>query len=65
MKAFLGATAQGFEYAAAHPQKAAALLVEESKGVLDKEFAVKSQEFVSKVSAHATDTSLRCDSHVH
>ena len=58
MKAFLRATAQGYEYAAAHPQEAAALLVEESKGVLDKDFAVKSQEFASKVSTHPANTSL-------
>ena len=58
MKAFLGATARGYEYAAAHPQKAAALLVEESKGVLDKEFAVKSQDFASRVSTNPAQTSL-------
>ena len=49
IKTFLGATARGYEYAASHPQEAAALLVKESKGALDKDFAVKSQEFVSKV----------------
>ncbi|CAK0743552.1 hypothetical protein CVIRNUC_001479 [Coccomyxa viridis] len=48
MEAFFEATGRGYEYAAAHPQEAAALLVEESRGVLDKDFAVKSQEFASK-----------------
>ncbi len=59
MKAFFEATGRGYEYAAAHPQEAAALLVEESRGVLDKDFAVKSQEFASKVSANPAPTSLK------
>ena len=50
MKAFLRATARGYEAAAADPQRAAALLVEESKGALNPDFAQKSQEYASKVS---------------
>lgn len=49
VKAFLRATARGYEAAAADPQKAASLLVEESKGALDAQFAQESQEFASKV----------------
>ena len=64
IKAFLGATAQGYQYAAAHPQEAAALLVEESKGTLDKDFAVKSQESVSKVRARPARTPSRCVSNL-
>ncbi len=48
MKAFLRATARGYEAAAADPQKAAALLVEESTGALNPEFTRKSQEYASK-----------------
>ena len=49
MKAFLRATARGYETAAADSLKASAVLVEESKGALDKDFALKSQEYASKV----------------
>ena len=49
MKAFLRATARGYESAAADPLKASTLLVEESRGALDKDFALKSQEYASKV----------------
>ena len=49
MKAFLRATARGYETAAADPQKAAGLLVEECKGALIPDFAQKSQEYASKV----------------
>ncbi len=49
MEAFLRATARGYETAAADSLKASAVLVEESKGALDKDFALKSQEYASKV----------------
>ena len=49
MKAFLRATARGYEAAAADPQRASAMLVEESKGALNPEFALKSQGYASKV----------------
>lgn len=49
MRAFLSATARGYEMAAAHPQRASALLVEESRGALDAQFALSSQAYASKV----------------
>ena len=49
MKAFLRATARGYEAAASDPQQASAMLVEESKGALNTQFALKSQEFDSQV----------------
>lgn len=49
MEAFLRATARGYETAAADSLKASAVLVVESKGALDKDFALKSQEYASKV----------------
>ena len=49
VRAFLSATARGYEMAAAHPQRASALLVEESRGALDAQFALSSQAYASKV----------------
>ena len=49
VRAFLSATARGYEMAAADPQRASALLVEESRGALDAQFALRSQVYASKV----------------
>ena len=49
MRAFLRATSRGYQAAAADPQRAADMLVEESQGALNPDFARKSQEFACKV----------------